>query len=172
MPDGNILSFGNHLRFANFTVEFPVTTIFPKGEHMKLFFAGSIRGGGGYGKVYRRIIALLKSHGNVISEHLYHNGNSKQGGEIPDTAIHARDSSAIRQADVVCAEVSHPSIGVGYEIGLAESLGIPVIALYHGGSEYRLSAMVSGNEKIMILSYDTFEELDSLLEKALTRFSA
>lgn len=137
---------------------------------MKLFFAGSIRGGGGYGKVYRRIITLLKSYGEVISEHLYRNGNPENEREISDMEIYARDTSTLRHAKVVFAEVSHPSIGVGYEIGLAESLGIPVIALYHGGSEYRLSAMISGNEKIIILTYDTFEELDALLEKALSPF--
>lgn len=139
---------------------------------MKLFFAGSIRGGGGYGKVYRRIIALLKSHGDVVSEYLYSNENREREENLPDTAIFARDTTALKKADVVFAEVSHPSIGVGYEIGLAESLGIPVIALYHGGSEHRLSAMISGNEKFVILTYDTFEELDSLLQKALSTYTS
>jgi nucleoside 2-deoxyribosyltransferase len=139
---------------------------------MKLFFAGSIRGGGGYGKVYRRIIALLSSHGEVISEHLYNNETPKKAGEKSDASIHARDTGAIRLADLVFAEVSHPSIGVGYEIGFAESIGIPVIALYHGGSEHRLSAMISGNQNIVTLTYDTFEELGSLLEKELSRFSS
>ncbi|MDD2319710.1 MAG: nucleoside 2-deoxyribosyltransferase [Geobacteraceae bacterium] len=138
---------------------------------MKMFFAGSIRGGGGYGKVYRRIIALLNSHGEVISEHLYNNGSTKKEGENSDAAIHARDLEAIRQSDLVFAEVSHPSIGVGYEIGIAESIGIPVIALYHGGSEHRLSAMIAGNKKIVTLTYDTFEELSVLLAKEMSRFS-
>jgi len=139
---------------------------------MKLFFAGSIRGGGGYIKVYRRIIALLNSHGEVISEFMNDNGSSEKEGKKHDTAIHARTTEAIRHSDLVVAEVSHPSIGVGYEISLAESLGIPVIALYHRGSEYRLSAMIAGNEKIVTLPYDTFEELGDLLVKQLTPHSS
>lgn len=139
---------------------------------MKLFFAGSIRGGGGYGKVYRRIIALLGSHGEVISEHLYNNGSTKKENSNSDADIHARDTRALKQSDLVFAEVSHPSIGVGYEIGIAESIGIPVIALYHGGSEHRLSAMIAGNKKIITLTYDTFEELNALIEREMSRFSS
>ncbi|MDD2337602.1 MAG: nucleoside 2-deoxyribosyltransferase [Geobacteraceae bacterium] len=134
---------------------------------MKLFFAGSIRGGGGYTKVYRRIIALLNTHGEVISELQNDSGIPEKEGKKADMAIHARTSKAIRHSDLVIAEVSHPSIGVGYEIALAESIGIPVIALYHRGSEHRLSAMIAGNEKIVTLPYDTFEELGVLLKKQL-----
>lgn len=138
---------------------------------MKLFFAGAIRGGGGYGKVYRRIITLLNSHGEVYSEVTNHNDNPEKEGKKVDRAIHSRTIEAIRQSNLVIAEVSHPSIGVGYEIALAESIGIPVVALYHRGSEHHISAMIAGNDKIVTLPYDTFEELDSLLEKQLAPYS-
>ena len=97
---------------------------------MKLFFAGSMRGGGGYIKVYRRIITLLNNHGAVISEFL--NDNSRhleKEGKKGDLTIYARTSEAIRHADLLVG-CSHPSIGVGYEIGMAESLGIPIVVLY------------------------------------------
>ena len=139
---------------------------------MKLFFAGSIRGGGGYVKVYRRIIALLTSHGEVISEYLNENGSPGKDEKAGDALIYARATESIRHSDLVIAEVSQPSLGVGYEIALAESIGIPVIALFHRGSEYRISAMIAGNEKIITLPYDTFEELGALLEKQLARYSS
>jgi nucleoside 2-deoxyribosyltransferase len=136
---------------------------------MQLFFAGSIRGGGRYTKVYRRIIALLSTHGEVISEFMNDNVDKEKEGKKCDSAIYTRTTGSLRNSDLLVAEVSHPSIGVGYEIALAESLGIPVIALFHRGSEHQLSAMVAGNEKISILLYDTFEELGVLLEKQLPR---
>lgn len=139
---------------------------------MKLFFAGAIRGGGGYGKVYRRIITLLNSHGEVYSEVANDNGNPEKEGKKSDRAIHGRTIEAIRLSNLLIAEVSHPSIGVGYEIALAESIGIPVVALYHRGSEHHISAMIAGNEKIVTLPYDTFEELDALLEKQLAPYSS
>jgi nucleoside 2-deoxyribosyltransferase len=139
---------------------------------MKLFFAGAIRGGGGYGKVYRRIITLLNSHGEVFSEFSNDNDPSEKEGKKCDRDIHTRTIEAIRLSDLVIAEVSHPSLGGGYEIALAESIGIPVFALYHRGSEHHISAMIAGNEKIVTLPYDTFEELGSLLEKQLAPYSA
>lgn len=139
---------------------------------MKLFFAGAIRGGGGYVKVYRRIIALLTSHGEVISEHLSDSGSPEKDEKTGDTVIYARATESIRHSNLVVAEVSQPSIGVGYEIGLAEAIGVPVIALFHRGSEHRISAMIAGNEKIVTLRYDTFEELGALLEKQLARYSS
>ena len=118
-------------------------------------------------KVYRRIITLLNNHGEVISEFLNDNGTLEKEGKKGDLAIYARTTESIRHADLLVAEVSHPSIGVGYEIAFVESLGIPIVVLYHRGSEYHISAMVAGNEKIATLPYDTFEELGSLLEKHL-----
>lgn len=137
---------------------------------MKLFFAGSIRGGGSYIKVYRRIIALLSNHGEVISEFSSDNGDPEQDEKKRDQMIFVRTTAAVRNADLLVAEVSHPSIGVGYEIAMAESLGIPIMALYHRGSEYHISAMVAGNEKVATLPYDTFEELGALLEKHLAPY--
>jgi hypothetical protein len=139
---------------------------------MKLFFAGSVRGMGGYVKVYRRIIDLLKSHGEIVSEHIYLNGVDIPGGEKGDGDIYLRDTEWIDQADLLIAEISRPSIGVGYEIGYAESRDIPVLALYHRGAEHRISAMVAGNRRITTLRYDTLEELEKTLKKAIPRYAA
>ena len=63
------------------------------------------------------------------------------------------------------AEVSAPSLGVGYEIAYALHVRrIPVLALHHG-SVQRISAMIGGNASplLQILSYDSSEQL---LQKA------
>jgi nucleoside 2-deoxyribosyltransferase len=48
--------------------------------------------------------------------------------------IFQKDTGWLRSADVVVAEVSMPSLGVGYELGLAECLHKPVLALYREGA--------------------------------------
>ena len=40
----------------------------------------------------------------------------------------------IRSCDIVLAEVSYPSTGSGIEIGRAECLNIPIVAIYKNGS--------------------------------------
>lgn len=56
--------------------------------------------------------------------------------------IYARDTSLIRGADGLVAEVSLPSLGVGYEVAYALCHGKPVAALAREGA--RVSAMIRG----------------------------
>jgi hypothetical protein len=63
----------------------------------------------------------------------------------------------LRSSHLVIAEVTVPSLGVGYELGIAESLGLPILAL-HRLEEKRVSAMVTGNPRIQVERYETVEE--------------
>lgn len=51
---------------------------------------------------------------------------------------------AVRASDLVIADVSDPSAGVGIEIGYALGNGIPVFAMARAGSEMRVSAFIRG----------------------------
>ncbi|WP_225073458.1 nucleoside 2-deoxyribosyltransferase [Desulfuromonas sp. CSMB_57] len=134
---------------------------------VKIFFSGSIRGGGKYRASYLRVLDFLQSYGEVISEH-FEPGNAPASGEgVDDAAIYARDVRWIGEADLLIADVSQPSIGVGYEIALAESLGIPVLALYDSRAENPLSAMIAGNPRIPVLRYASHAELWPMLDAAL-----
>lgn len=136
---------------------------------MKIFFSGSIRGGGDYRSSYLQILEFLSNYGDIISEH-FDVGNASGSGERgKDSVIYARDVQWIREADLLIAEVSQPSIGVGYEIALAESLGIPVLALFNLGAEKPISAMISGNFKITVVRYDSLAELWPMLDAELVK---
>ena len=63
-----------------------------------------------------------------------------------DREIFMRDMEWLQSADLVIAEVTTPSLGVGYELGIAEKVKIPVLCLYRPIKGKRLSAMISGNE--------------------------
>ena len=56
------------------------------------------------------------------------------------------------------ADVSSPSLGVGYEIGRVEAMGKPILCLYKRQEGRRLSAMIGGNRKLKIVEYDVEEE--------------
>jgi hypothetical protein len=134
---------------------------------MKAFFSGSIRGGDKYRSSYLQILAFLKHYGDIISEHSDQQANCDDQGLSGDAAIYARDIRWIKDADLLVAEVSHPSIGVGYEVAYAEARDIPVLALYHLGAEAPMSAMISGNPRITVIRYNSLSELWPLLEKKL-----
>lgn len=64
----------------------------------------------------------------------------------------------MRQADAVIAEVTNPSLGVGYEIAKAEEWGKPVLALFREDSNRRLSAMIEGAPGVEVCKYMELDE--------------
>jgi nucleoside 2-deoxyribosyltransferase len=99
---------------------------------MKIYFAGSIRGGRDDAALYRQIILLLMEYGGVLTEHVGSAGLVRAGADDwSDEFIYARDMAWLAEADAVVAEVTIPSHGVGYEIARAEALGKPVLCLHH-----------------------------------------
>ena len=139
---------------------------------MKIYFAGSIRGGRGDAQLYRRIISLLAEYGQVLTEHIGDAGLTPTGEVgLTDAAIYERDMAWLAETDVVIAEVTIPSHGVGYEIGRAESLGKPVLCLYRSLPGRRLSAMLSGNPALRCESYERVEEIRPVLEQFVVQTS-
>ena len=78
-----------------------------------------------------------------------------------DVEIFQRDVAWIREADVIVAEVTVPSLGVGYELGIGESLGKPVICLYRDKDGRQLSAMIGGNPWFQVQDY---QDVDAAVE--------
>ena len=97
---------------------------------MTIYFAGSISGGRGDQAVYQQIIDLLKQHGTVLTEHFGDATLTAAGEALDDCVIHDRDLAWLRRADVLVAEVTTPSLGVGYEIGRAVEWGKRIVCLY------------------------------------------
>jgi len=66
------------------------------------------------------------------------------------------------------ADVTAPSLGVGYEIGIAETLGKPILCLYRRRLGKRLSAMIAGNRRLTVMEYEdpaeAFGFIDGFLE--------
>ena len=98
---------------------------------MKIYFAGSIRAGREDQELYQRLIQELQSHGQVLTEHVGDPNLTQWGDDGPsDQLIFCRDMGWLAEADLMIAEVTIPSLGVGYEIGRAEALSIPVLCLF------------------------------------------
>jgi len=127
---------------------------------LKIYFAASIRGGRKDQNKYNELIGFLSSKVEVLTEHV---GDSSlgQAGEkdLSDKEIYQRDLEWLESADAVIAEVTNPSLGVGYELGIAEKLGKPVLCLHKDSSDdTKLSAMVSGNQKFRTFLYHDLDQ--------------
>lgn len=135
---------------------------------MKIYFAGSISGGRDYQEIYLEIINYLKTKGKVLTEHIA-NSNLSSYGETNLTGeeIYTRDIEWIKESDVLVAEVTQVSLGVGYELGFAEGIGKKIICLYREKEGKRLSAMISGNKNFKVIIYKELEEVYKKLGELL-----
>ena len=139
---------------------------------MRIYFAGSIRGGRDDAARYQQLIALLQTYGQVLTEHVGDAALTAAGEDGPaDEAIYNRDMSWLTQADVVVAEVTMPSHGVGYEIGQAEAMGKPILCLHRPAAGKRLSAMLGGSPRLNCVIYETIDDLPPILDKFLSHCS-
>lgn len=111
---------------------------------MKIYFAASIRGGRTDATIYHQLIDFLNHDHTVLNAHVGDPQLSTAGeSQLSDAAIRDRDVAWLMQSDVVVAETTTPSLGVGYELALAEHAHKPVLILHHANST-RLSAMIAG----------------------------
>lgn len=133
---------------------------------MKIYFCGSIRGGREKAALYRRMIEFLKSYGSVLTEHVGDPNLTEQGNDGSNEGIWQRDTAWLRECDIVLAECTQPSLGVGYELAYAEALGKPVHVFY-GGAEGRLSAMLAGCPNFVIHAYRSEAELFGMLKAVM-----
>ena len=138
---------------------------------MKIYFAASIRGGREDQNKYNELIRFLSSKVEVLTEHVG-DPDLEQTGEknLSDQEIYQRDLEWLASADAVIAEVTNPSLGVGYELGIAEKMHKPILCLYENTKEGRkLSAMISGNPQFRTFPYNN---LDQAKEEILSFISS
>jgi nucleoside 2-deoxyribosyltransferase len=132
---------------------------------MKIYFAASIRAGRGDVDTYSKIIGHLKNHGEVLTEHIGDKSISSRGENLPVEKIHARDLDFLFSSDVVVAEVSNPSLGVGYELGRAVEHGKKILCLYTPQEGKLLSTMLVGCPQITVKEYNTIEEAKEIIDE-------
>jgi len=119
----------------------------------KVYFACSIRGGRGDAEWYGELVQIAKKYSKVLTEIFADQKLTPQGMNKPAQEIWETDLGWIREADAIIAEVTNPSLGVGYEIAKAEEWGKPILALYRPSPERKLSAMIAGSPNVTVFEY-------------------
>jgi hypothetical protein len=137
---------------------------------MNIFFAGSIRGGREKQPQYAFITNTLKKYGDVYSQFV-HDGALSDFGEtrLSDAEIHSRELEALEKADIIVAEVTTPSLGVGYLIAHATASKKRAIALYQGEDTLKLSAMITGNPLVEVHTYQSVEDIENIIESEFSK---
>ncbi len=132
----------------------------------KVFLSGSIRGGRRLVETYRFMADVMIGAGvEVLSEHVARDTVFAEERNMTEKEIFLRDMGGIVQCDCLVAEVSMPSVGVGYEICHAVDLKKPVLCVYERGA--KVSAMVLGNKGVVAQDYGDLDELQRLVVEFL-----
>lgn len=138
---------------------------------MKVFFSGSIRGGRELLSVYQHLCSFIVSQGHeVLSEHVADLLVEKMESAMTEQEIFSRDMALLERSSCLIAEVTIPSIGVGYEICSAVKRNIPILCLYRSGSN--VSAMILGNPYVFLQQYSKSEELETTVVSFLDSLQA
>ena len=133
---------------------------------MNIYFCGSIRGGRADAALYRGMIEFLKRYGTVLTEHVGDPALTDRGGDGTNEDVWRRDTAWLYKSDIVIAECSTPSLGVGYELAFARALGKQVHVFY-GKADGRLSAMLAGDPQLGVHYYTELHELVAALEAVM-----
>ena len=139
---------------------------------MKIYFAAAISAGREYAEVYREIVARLKELGHeVLTEHVADPDVLRKEKNIAPREVYERDIRLLHKADLLLAEISKPSTGVGYEIAFALAHGKPVLAVYLKG--LRMTKMITGNPdaNLSVFAYESANQLLSALPELLQAFA-
>lgn len=120
---------------------------------MKVYFSCSLTGGRGDQPVYAAIVEWLVAQGHsVLTAHLTRADVMVDEDSMTPEAVFMRDIAWLNESDVVIAEVSTPSHGVGYEIAHAVLKGKRVLCIARQGA--RVSKMLSGNPSVTFARYE------------------
>ncbi len=131
----------------------------------KLYFSCSVRGGRENLSVYQLCISVLKEKYQILTVHLGADHIEKYEEKMTDEQIYLQDRRFLDEAELVVAECSTPSIGVGYELAYAEKREIPCYILYRENGDRKLSAMISGDSYFQKFPYKDERELEAILKK-------
>ncbi|MFX1282830.1 MAG: nucleoside 2-deoxyribosyltransferase [Promethearchaeota archaeon] len=127
---------------------------------MKIYLSASIRGGRELQANYALIYDHLQSNGHeVLTHHVASPNVIEIENSMSNAEIFTQDINWLQICDIMIAEVSIPSLGVGYEIATALNLNKPVLAVYEGNRV--ISAMILGNTSpnLTLHSYNSIPKL-------------
>jgi len=141
---------------------------------MNIYFSCSITGGRADEQIYQTLVADMLSCGHSVpTAHLSSPHVLEMERVARPDEIFARDMNWLKTCDVVVAEVSTPSHGVGYEIAIALTLGKPVFCCHR--QERRVSMILTGNPapNLTVVEYGSpaqaVEQVRSFLDRVQTK---
>ena len=134
---------------------------------MNIYFSGSIYGGRQKLDTYKKLIKELAKFGTILDEEVADDNVLVKEANLSDNDVFESLVNRIKRADLIFAEITVPSLGVGYELGYADSQNKRIICVYDKNVTPKVTTMLRGNKKLKIIPYTDIDEIINNLENIL-----
>ena len=114
----------------------------------------------------RSLVASLESAGHtVLTKHLLEDNVDSAESSLTERAVYERDIAWLEACDILIAEASGSSFGVGFEVGYvlgrSDRTHQRVVLLYRADRRNQISRLIAGNAhpRCDVVPYATVAEL-------------
>ena len=128
---------------------------------MTIYLACTVRGDRGAVAALRTLVACLEQDGHVIlTKHLLDDDVDTAEASLSEAGVYARDVEWLDACDLLIADASGSSYGVGFEVGYvlgrSERTHQRVLLIYRADRRDRISRLISGNShpRCTVLKYE------------------
>jgi nucleoside 2-deoxyribosyltransferase len=140
---------------------------------LRIYLACTVRGDRGGVAAGRAIGERLAAHGHeVLTTHLLADNVDAAEATLTEAEVFQRDLDWLTRCDVLVAEASGSSYGVGFEVGYvtgrAPATGQRVVLLYNRARQHAISRLITGNcdPVCTTFGYASIEELVAFIDRA------
>src|SRR5437867_5402464 len=128
---------------------------------MRMYLACTVRGDRGAIEGLRWLATALEAAGHtVLTKHLLDDNVDTAEASLSERAVYERDVQWLEACDVLIADASGSSFGVGFEVGYvlgrSDRTDQRVVLLYDAARRDRMSRLIAGNAhpRCTVIAYD------------------
>ena len=141
---------------------------------MTIYIAWTVRGDRGAVSALRTLCYQLEAEGHhILTKHLLDDGVDLAEGTLTERAVYQRDLDWLNRCDLLIAEASGSSYGVGFEVGYvlgrSADTNQRVLLLYQADRRDAISRLIVGTShpRCTTSAYRDAEDLVGLVTRAL-----
>src|SRR5215813_1867575 len=142
---------------------------------MRIYLACTVRGDRSGVQAGREIASHLERRGHeILTTHLLADDVDVAESAITERDVFVRDLEWLSTCDVLVAEASGSTFGVGFEVGYvlarAPQTGQRVLLLYDAGRRHSISRLIvgSGGGACVTCGYESLDQVVDFLDRNLT----
>jgi nucleoside 2-deoxyribosyltransferase len=136
---------------------------------MKIYLGFTVAGSRSSIEAAKKLLNVLESLGHeVLTSHLMSEDAWKADRSVAPQKIFARDMNWLAECDLLVAEVTGSSFGVGFETGyLLGATAKKIILFFEREAEHRISLLITGNThpNCVLAPYSHLGELEQLVRR-------